>query len=97
LLAGIRIFSISRITKKIYKEYLYNDKVMGFLVFLTIWLIIFSLLAMPYKLYQRGKLLWQVVKILGLVLVFSFLVKKLFFFFIFFEISLLPTFFLILG
>ena len=52
---------------------------------------------MPSTLFRNGKVLWVIIGILGVVLGFAFITNKMLGFFIFFETSLVPTFFLILG
>jgi NADH-quinone oxidoreductase subunit M len=50
---------------------------------------------MPKNFYNLGQVLWGLIFFLNLLVFFSFLVTKFVLFYIFFEISLIPIFFII--
>lgn len=71
------------------------DKLSAILVVLTVWITILMCLAM-YKAPSKNNLLLRFTR-LNFILVLGFLSKNLLGFFIFFELSLVPTLYIILG
>nr|YP_010583723.1 NADH dehydrogenase subunit 4 [Histioteuthis bonnellii]UXN83919.1 NADH dehydrogenase subunit 4 [Histioteuthis bonnellii] len=85
---------------ELFTEHLYCDSMSGVLVILTLWISGLMLLASYYsvKFINNKSLLFSlVVLILCLVVVFYFLCVHTMYFYIFFEISLIPTLMLIIG
>nr|YP_009365215.1 NADH dehydrogenase subunit 4 [Spirula spirula]ARJ60732.1 NADH dehydrogenase subunit 4 [Spirula spirula] len=81
-------------------EYLYCDSMSGILVILTLWISGLMLLASNYSIkYMNNKSLVFsfVVLILCVVVILYFLCIHTMYFYIFFEISLVPTLMLIIG
>lgn len=71
------------------------DKLSTFLIILTLWIRILMLLAM--KNAQNLKFLILSITSLNVILVLRFMSSNMFCFFIFFELSLIPTLYIILG
>jgi len=81
-------------------NYLYCDGIRGMLVVLSIWIRGLMLLASNYSVKFRNnkrRAFSIVVLVLCLVVIFYFLCVHLIYFYIFFEISLIPTLILIIG
>jgi NADH-ubiquinone oxidoreductase chain 4 len=79
-----------------YHSYFFSlDKLSVFLIILTIWIILLMCLSMRNKVkYRRLNINFM---FLNLILILCFLRNRLFGFFIFFELSLIPTLIIILG
>lgn len=81
-------------------EFFYCDRIRGILVVLTLWIRRLIFLASNYsiKFINNKSLLFSyVVVLLGLVVILYFLCIHVIYFYIFFEISLIPTLILIIG
>nr|WMC21039.1 NADH dehydrogenase subunit 4 [Chtenopteryx canariensis] len=84
----------------LFNNYLYCDSMSGMLVILTLWISGLMLLASNYSVkYMKNKVFMfsSVVLLLCLVVVMYFLCTNLIYFYIFFEISLIPTLMLIVS
>nr|AJQ21369.1 NADH dehydrogenase subunit 4 [Doryteuthis opalescens] len=81
-------------------EFFYCDSMSGMLVVLTLWISGLMFLASSYsvKLLDNKMLLFShIVIVLALVVIMYFLCSHIMYFYIFFEISLIPTLMLIIG
>nr|WMC21045.1 NADH dehydrogenase subunit 4 [Chtenopteryx sicula] len=84
----------------LFNNYLYCDNMSGMLIILTLWISGLMLLASNYSIkYMKNKVFMFsfVVLLLCLVVVMYFLCVNLIYFYIFFEISLIPTLMLIIS
>nr|ANG44473.1 NADH dehydrogenase subunit 4 [Sthenoteuthis oualaniensis]QNS38523.1 NADH dehydrogenase subunit 4 [Sthenoteuthis oualaniensis] len=84
----------------LFMNYLYCDGMSGMLVVLSIWISGLMLLASNYSVKfsnNKSSAFSIVVLVLCLVVIFYFLCVHLMYFYIFFEISLIPTLMLIIG
>nr|YP_009132913.1 NADH dehydrogenase subunit 4 [Illex argentinus]AKA67040.1 NADH dehydrogenase subunit 4 [Illex argentinus] len=83
-----------------FMNYLYCDGMSGMLVVLSLWISGLMLLASNYSvkfMNNKSMMFSSVVLILCMVVIFYFLCTHLMYFYIFFEISLIPTLMLIIG
>lgn len=81
-------------------EFFYCDRIRGILVVLTLWIrgLIFLARSYSVKLLDNKMLLFShIVIVLALVVIIYFLCSHIIYFYIFFEISLIPTLMLIIG
>lgn len=84
----------------VFTNFLYCDSISGILIRLTLWIRGLILLASykSVKLFHRKSFMFsRVVVALCLVVVIYFLLRQTIYFYIFFEVSLIPTFILIVG
>nr|YP_010583708.1 NADH dehydrogenase subunit 4 [Histioteuthis reversa]UXN83904.1 NADH dehydrogenase subunit 4 [Histioteuthis reversa] len=84
----------------LFTEYLYCDSMSGVLIVLTLWISGLMFLASYYSvkfIYNKNWLFSIMVSVLSLVVIFYFLCIHTLYFYIFFEISLIPTLMLIIG
>nr|WMC20967.1 NADH dehydrogenase subunit 4 [Mastigoteuthis agassizii] len=84
----------------LFTNYLYCDSMSGMLVVLTLWISGLMFLASYYSVKSMGNksiLFSLVILVLSVVVVLYFLVIHVMYFYIFFEISLIPTLMLIIG
>lgn len=84
----------------LFTNYLYCDRIRGILIVLSLWISGLIFLARYYSVKFMGNkniLFSLVVMVLCLTVVLYFLVIHIIYFYIFFEISLIPTLILIIG
>nr|YP_010718863.1 NADH dehydrogenase subunit 4 [Gonatopsis borealis]WDQ44466.1 NADH dehydrogenase subunit 4 [Gonatopsis borealis] len=84
----------------VYSKYLYCDSVSGILIVLSLWISSLMFLASNYSvknMSNKSSLFSLVVLSLCLVVILYFLSTHIIFFYVFFEISLIPTLVLIIG
>lgn len=84
---------------KIFSSFLYLDITSASLVFLTFWVVYFMLLTTPsiYKNHKLRKFYYFLLFFFVYIGFYRFFFNNLLIFYIAFERSLIPTFFLIMG
>ena len=82
-----------------FNNYFFIDNLNYWLILLTLWIIFLIILSIiNIKIFNNNfKLSLFIIFLLYLFLILSFLINNFLFFYIFFEISLIPTLYLILG
>nr|WMC21021.1 NADH dehydrogenase subunit 4 [Ancistrocheirus sp. 2 FFA-2023] len=85
---------------QLFSDYLFCDSMSGALIVLTMWISGLMLLASYYsvKFFENKSSVFSVVVLaLSIVVIMYFLVIHTIYFYVFFEVSLIPTFMLIVG